>query len=81
MVLRLELASVKTEAIHMVGNLRSALIAGVIAFVAYTVISLATGTSLGAAVGVGLVFLVGTAIVTLVISRVVVAVRKNKTPV
>lgn len=47
MVSLLELASVKTEAIHLVGNLRSALIAGVIAFVAYTVISVATGTGLG----------------------------------
>ena len=55
----------------MGSNVRSALIAGVIAFVIYTVIALATGTGAGAAVGVGLLFLVGTALVTFVISSII----------
>lgn len=64
----------------MVGNIRSALIAGVIAFVIYTVIALLTGAGFGAAVGVGLIYLVGTAIVVFVIVLVVNALRSNKTP-
>ena len=69
-----------TAASPTAGNLKSALVAGVIAFVIYTVIALATGTGFGAAVGVGLIFLVGTAIITLIISLIVKAVRRSKTP-
>lgn len=54
----------------MTGNIRSAVIAGVIAFVIYVVISLVTGTGFGAAVGVGLIFLIGTAVITFVIASV-----------
>ncbi len=56
--------------------LRSALIAGTIAFVIYLVISLATGTSFGAAIGVAVVFFAGTAAVTFVIASLV---SKSKT--
>lgn len=63
----------------MTGNIKSALIAGAIAFVAYTLIASLTGTGFGAAVGVGLVFFVGTAVVTLIITLIVSAVRKNRT--
>ncbi len=59
--------------------LRSALIAGVIAFVIYTVIALLTGASFGSAVGVGLIFLIGTAVVTYLISTAISA-RKNRPP-
>lgn len=63
----------------MVGNMRSALTAGVTAFVIYTVIALLTGTGLGAAAAVGLIFLVGTAIVTFIITLAVSAIRTNRT--
>jgi hypothetical protein len=63
----------------MAGNIKSALIAGVIAFVAYTGISLLTGSDFGPAAGVGLIFLVGTAVVTFIITLIIGAVRKNKT--
>lgn len=62
----------------MSGNVKSALVAGVIAFVFYTVIALLTGTAFGAAVGVGLVFLVGTAAVTYVIILAVKYAKKNQ---
>lgn len=61
----------------MVGNIRSALLAGVIAFVIYTVIALLTGTGFGAAAGVGLIYLVGTAIVAFIIILAVSAIRRN----
>jgi hypothetical protein len=61
-------------------NLKSALTAGVIAFVIYTVIAVLTGSGFGAAVGVGLLFLVGTAVVTFLVTLVVAAVRKGRTP-
>lgn len=48
----------------MDGKVKSALVAGVIAFVSYTVIALITGSAFGSAVGVGLIFLVGTAAIT-----------------
>jgi hypothetical protein len=64
----------------MVSNVKSALVAGAIAFVIYTVIAVLTGAGFGAAVGVGLLFLIGTALVTFLITLVVDAVRKNKTP-
>ncbi len=51
--------------------LRSALIAGTIAFIIYLVISVSTGTSFGAAIGVALVFFFGTAAVTFVIATLV----------
>lgn len=65
----------------MVGDMRSALIAGVIAFVAHTVTALLTGTGFGPAAGVGLVYLVGTAIVvfTMILAiSAISAVRRNK---
>lgn len=64
----------------MVGDMRSALIAGVIAFVAHTVTALltGTGTGFGPAAGVGLVYLVGTAIVVFTMILAISAVRRNK---
>jgi hypothetical protein len=64
----------------MGGNAKSALIAGGIAFVIYTVIALLTGTGFGAAVGVGLIYLVGTAILTFIGILIVKAIRKSKSP-
>lgn len=61
----------------MAGNIRSALIAGVIAFVIYTVIAALTGTGFGAAVGVGLIYLVGTALVAFLIILAVSAIRRR----
>ncbi len=63
----------------MMGNIKSALIAGVIAFVIYSVIALLTGTGFGAAVGVGLIYLVGTALVAFLVILAVNAIRRNKT--
>lgn len=51
--------------------LRSALIAGSIAFVIYLVISMSTGSSFGAAIGVAIAFFFGTAAVTFVISALI----------
>ncbi len=62
----------------MVGNIKSALIAGVVAFVIYTVIALLTGATFGSAVGVGLIFLVGTAAVTFIIILAVQFTRRDK---
>ncbi len=61
----------------MAGNIKSALIAGLIAFVAYVVISLLTGVEFGSAVGVGLIFFVGTALVTFVITLIIIRVKAN----
>lgn len=62
----------------MSGNVKSAVIAGVIAFVIYTVIALLTGSTFGSAVGVGLIFLVGTAVVTFIIILVVQYAKKEQ---
>ncbi len=62
----------------MVGNIKSALIAGVVAFVIYTAIALLTGATFGPAVGVGLIFLVGTAAVTFIIILAVQFTRRDK---
>lgn len=63
----------------MAGNIRSAVIAGVISFVIYVVIALLTGSAFGSAIGVGLIFLVGTALITFVISLIIEAVRRTNT--
>jgi hypothetical protein len=52
-------------------NIRSAIIAGVIAGVIYTVIALLTGAGAASAFGVGAIFLIGTALVTFVIATVI----------
>jgi ABC-type multidrug transport system permease subunit len=64
----------------MASNAKSALVAGVIAFVIYTVIAVLTGTGFGADVGVGLMFLIVTALITFISTPGVTAIRKNKTP-
>lgn len=63
---------------RMAGNVRSALVAGAIAFVIYVVIDLLTGDDFGSALLVGLVFFVITAVVTFAITLIVRAVRTNK---
>lgn len=54
-------------------HIRSAVIAGAIAFVVYTGISIATGQAAGTAAAIGLLFFIGTALMTFVIANVISA--------
>lgn len=61
----------------MTGQLRSALIAGLISAVIWMMITVLLGMDKGAVVGGGLAFLVGTALITLAISTVIAS-RVNR---